>query len=211
MVVETTCALYERGGTFYTSHQIIRYRRLTEQALADGYTGLRVAADATAMAATPEARRRFVEFELAVDQLMAGLPMSAMCAYDMTVLGASAGGLCAVHPRDDAPVAVAPAFRLCFGPDGLRLSGEIDLINSELFELALDAATLCTEGDIGIDTSGLMFIDARGIVRLAEVRRNLVADGRNLRLTRASSAVRRVAEVLALDALLDAPTSKEAQ
>ena len=211
LVVVTTGELYAPGGTFDTREQIDRYRRLTEQALADGYTGLRVAADASAMAATPQARCRFMRYELAVDQLMAVLPMSAMCAYDITVLGASAGDLCAVHPRDDAPVELSPAFRLCFGTDGLHLSGEIDLVNGELFGLALEAATSCTEGDTGIDTSEVTFIDARGIVRLDEMRRDLIANGRDLRLTRASSAVRRVAEVLEFHDLLDTSTSKEAQ
>lgn len=216
LVVETTGGVYTPGGTFDISEQVRRYRRLTEQALADGYTGLRVAADATAMVATRQARRQFVRYELAVDQLMARVPMSAMCAYDKTVLGSGAGDLCAVHPSDDAPIELAPAFRLCFGTDGLRLSGEIDLFNAELFQLALDAATRCTEDDVRIDTAEVRFIDARGIVTLAEVRRTLVADGRDLRLTRASSAVRRVAEVLGLHALLgasapDASISKDAK
>jgi anti-anti-sigma factor len=205
LLLESTKGLYAPGGAFDADEQVARYARLTKQAVLDGYTGLRVAADATAMAMTPSARREFVHYELAVGQLMAQAPLSAMCSYDLDVLGAGAGDLCAVHPHDDAPATISPGFRLCFGRDGLVLSGEIDLSNTELFEHALRAALACAGDRVLIDTAELTFIDVHGIRNLAETREELSLAGRDLLLTSPSSSVRRVAQLLDIEALLDIP------
>src|SRR5215207_10704492 len=50
--------------------QVQAYRDLVGEALGDGFSGLRVAADVTALVTTEDDRRRFVQYELAVDHVM---------------------------------------------------------------------------------------------------------------------------------------------
>jgi anti-anti-sigma factor len=202
--IESTLALYEPDGTFDIAAQIARYRGLTEQALDDGYVGLRVAAVATAIAATTDARRQLIRYELAVDRYIANSAMSAMCAYDRAVLGTHAGHLCAVHPRHEAPPDVDPGFRLSFAEHGLRLEGEVDIVNAGLFALALDAAFQCADRNLRLDLRSLAFIDISGMVTLAELQRRLRKHSRRLELTNAPAIVRRCAELLGLDPLIHA-------
>lgn len=203
IVLLSAHGLYEPGGTFDGAEQVTRYRELTGQAVADGFSGLRVAADATAFAITHAARRHFVRYELAVDRLMSQAPMSALCAYDVTRIGAAAGELCAVHPEDDAPPELSPGFRLCFGSEGLRLSGELDLRNTELLETALSSAVACSDERVVIETSGLAFIDVRSMATLDRLRRELRTTGRDLVLTGAPPLLRRWASLLELDLRFD--------
>jgi hypothetical protein len=206
LTIDSTAGLYVPGAKFDSTEQLARIRRLVEEALASGYRGLRIAADVTASVATPEASREFLRYELAVDRLIAQSPLSAMCSYDVAVLGAGAADFCAVHPNDDAPPEFAPGFRLCFGSDGLKLQGEVDIINRELFALALSAGGGCTDQRLVIDASELTFIDVNGVLALSRFGGELAVAGRELVVTKAPGVLRRSAGVLNFDGLLHSMT-----
>src|SRR5699024_5460905 len=71
----------------------------TEAALQAGYTGFRAVVDATATSRTVAQRTAFARFEYLIDQKMAALPVSAMCAYDVSELGAgTVAELTCLHP-----------------------------------------------------------------------------------------------------------------
>lgn len=198
LAIQSTSEVYAHAP-FEAATQVAHFRALGQAALDDGYTGLRVAADVTALVVDDDDRRRFMAYELAVDRLMVTAPIFGMCAYDLAILGHAAGDMCAVHPIDDAPAELAPGFRLCFAPHGLALSGAIDMANHELFTTALESAAACVDAEVVIDAAGLAFIDVRGLVMLARFRDELVARGGDLRVTNPPSTARRCASVLEID------------
>jgi hypothetical protein len=70
----------------------------TEHAVAQGFAGFRAVVDVTAVARTEAQREAFTLFEFLIDQHMARLPVSALCAYQLNELGPAAGKLVCLHP-----------------------------------------------------------------------------------------------------------------
>ena len=67
---------------FSPEQQLAFYDAATRKALDDGFTGLRVAAEASALAADPASRPALVRWEHLADDFMArGSGFTAMCAY----------------------------------------------------------------------------------------------------------------------------------
>ncbi|WP_173062263.1 MEDS domain-containing protein [Phytohabitans houttuyneae] len=71
----------DAGGVPVTPHaQVTAYRAFTEAAVADGFTGLRVVAEATPLVRTAAQLDAFLRYEHLVDRYMSEHPMAAMCA-----------------------------------------------------------------------------------------------------------------------------------
>ena len=101
------------------------YATATAEALADGCTGLRVAATVTELegAAAVDA---FVAWEQLADSFMNRSPMSALCAYDRrTVSDSVISAIAAAHPSCRG-AACETAFVLHAHEDGLRLAGDVE-------------------------------------------------------------------------------------
>lgn len=165
LVVQPVRATYSSGDVIEPQAQVAAYRSLAEAAVADGFTGLCVAADATELVTGADARHRFMAYELAVDRFMAEGPMRAMCAYDVRVLDDAVLDLVCVHRDHRVPSGLQPGFAMWPGDEGVGVSGEIDVSNAERFAVALDAAldTLLAEADrVRINAAHLEFIDAEG-------------------------------------------------
>jgi hypothetical protein len=182
------------------SEQVRIYRAATEEALRDGFTGLRVAADATMLVERPEARRTFLRYEHLVDRAMTTLPFSAMCAYDRRVLGPAVDELCCVHPlaNDDRA-----GFGLyAAGPSTVGLRGEVDALGLELFGTALASVAwqdgVGRGGEVDVDARHLDFIDHRA---LQELDAALAAGGVRARLRCTSTSPARLVDLLELDHL----------
>ncbi|MCV7435078.1 MEDS domain-containing protein [Mycolicibacterium bacteremicum] len=95
--------VFERGSDVVDPDASVLARvAATEQALAQGFTGFRAVVDVTAVARTERQRESFSMFELLIDQQMARLPVSALCAYDVSALGAAADKLMCLHPYVNA-------------------------------------------------------------------------------------------------------------
>ncbi|MEJ2857785.1 MULTISPECIES: MEDS domain-containing protein [unclassified Saccharothrix] len=141
------------------------YAAATEQALADGFTGLRVAAEATPLVSTPAKLTAFLRYEHLVDRYMARRPFSAMCGYDTTVLDEHAvTQLAGVHPCANHPT----PFRLHAAPGGevVELAGEVDAASHDLLGSLLERIDV--EGDLVVHAPDLAFIDHRGLLLLAD-------------------------------------------
>jgi anti-anti-sigma regulatory factor len=145
------------------------YALATTAALADGYTGLRVAVDATPLV---RQRAAFVADERLVDRYLADHPFSVLCGFDVRVLGAAAvAELACAHAAHN--VAEVP-FRLhgTPGSGGVALSGEVDGAGAALLSRALDrAAPPVVDGEVVVDGAGLEFIDHRSLLGLADYAR----------------------------------------
>lgn len=191
------------------ARRVSAYRALTEQAVDDGCTGLRVAADATALVGTEQERRHFLEYELAVDEVMATLPMSALCAYDANLLDGDLCELSAVHPQGNVGAANDPGFRFYFDGSVLRFVGEIDLSNRTPYDSVLDAARAVAAMDdrgasVDVDLSALEFIDGAGMWHLNDWVSSVQYSGAPVRVHGARDILRRCADLMDLDDLREA-------
>lgn len=184
------------GGYVVTDplDQVSVYAALTQSALDDGYSGYRVAADATPLVLGESQRRAFARYELHIDRFMSAHPMAAMCCYDQRVLAPDAlAQLACVHPATNVK---ETRFHLAGGRGGsLELVGEIDLANLPEF---VDALAHVRGLPLELDGSGIRYIDHRGLLALDEL------GGVTLRTSFAAAA--RVAELLDLQGLRVVPS-----
>jgi anti-anti-sigma regulatory factor len=168
--VSSVDGTYTTGTVVDPLGQVELYATATAEALAAGYTGFRVAADATSLVRTPAQLDAFARYEHLVDRFMATHPMSAMCGYDLAELGADAvAQLACMHPR--AHAGATPFHLHGHAPDGsaAALEGELDMEAGRLWPLALERADLRpTGGRVVIDAAGLRFIDHRSLTAVAD-------------------------------------------
>jgi anti-anti-sigma regulatory factor len=145
---------------------VATYAAATERALADGFAGLRVAADVTTLVRKAAQLEAFARYEHLIDHYMTTRPFAALCGYDRVELGEHAvAQVACMHP---SATRGATPFRLYGSTDhSAALAGEVDLVSTELFPLALRRAEPEPRaGEMVLDASELAFIDHRGLVAL---------------------------------------------
>jgi len=130
-----------------------------EQAIDDGYSGLRTVVDVTPMARTPEQRDALARFEYLVDHEMAARPYASLCGYDTGQLSTAAAELVCLHPFVGTG---SVPFLIYADPDAdvhFALTGEIDAASNDLFTMTLQRIwPLMTDHTLRIDASNLEFI-----------------------------------------------------
>ncbi len=149
--------------------QVSHYALATEEALAQGYAGLRVAADSTPLVLTPDGLEAFARYEHLADRYMVSHPFTGLCAFNRAVLGADKiAQLACLHP-ESSPQATPLRLHASADPGFTAvLAGEVDIAGHEL--LALRRAGLGEHGDpVVIDATELEFIDHRGLHLLSTV------------------------------------------
>lgn len=166
-------SMYGTDWVAEPDEQVRAYAAATEDALAAGFTGLRVAAEASPLVRTPEQLEAFARYEHQVDGYSARHPFAALCAYNRVELGDHVvRQLACMHP---AVSANATPFRLHAATDGAAasLGGELDLASRGLFPVALRRADLRPAGgEIVIDATGLTFVDHHSLLVLDELGRS---------------------------------------
>jgi hypothetical protein len=160
---------YNTGGVVDPAGQVELYAAATAEALAAGFTGLRVAAEATSLVRTAAQLDAFARYEHLIDHFMATHPMSAMCGYDLGELGGEAvAQLACMHPRahdGGSPFHLHGHVR---DASAAALDGDLDLESRRLWPLALERAGLrSTAGTIVLDAAGLGFVDHRSLTVLS--------------------------------------------
>ena len=189
--------IYKSGEQLDPSTQLSVYSAVTDAALADGYTGIRVAAQVTNLVREPQTWDAHLRWESMADRFMSVQPMSAMCGYQRDLVPEQLlGELLAVHPSSNAPAEAVP-FRL-FADDGdMVLSGDIDFLSVKALDRALKTACDGTE-PVELDLGELGFIDPNGIKVLARHTRRLAAEG-GCSVRNAPPAVERLCEILGVE------------
>ncbi|MEU4477536.1 MEDS domain-containing protein [Micromonospora sp. NPDC023966] len=187
---------YRHGEIVDPEKQVRAYAAATADALAAGYTGLRVVAEATTMVRSTAQRDAFARYEHLIDRWMRHHPMSAICAYDRRELSdAAIAELACMHPETNADV----LFRLHAGGGEavVEVGGELDPSNNRLFAAALNRADpRPLDGRLVLDATGLRFVDHRCLLHLRDHARRHDATA-VLRTSRSAAA--RLAELLDLD------------
>jgi anti-anti-sigma regulatory factor len=179
------------------TRQVDAYAEATEQALADGYAGLRVAADVTSLITGPREVDAFARYECLIDQYMRTHPFSALCGYDTALVGASAAAAIAcVHPLRRRGGA---RYGLFAGPHDLMLTGNVDASLDATFEPSVERLLAPLEaGPVRIDCAALDFVDHRG---LAALDRAAAARQISVELVRPPWSTRRLVDILGFRAL----------
>jgi hypothetical protein len=165
-----------------------------DRALQNGYAGFRVVVDATALARRPDQRDALSRFEFLLSCTMAGLPFSALCAYDAQQLATAADELICLHSNVSAR---PPRFRLHPAPPAaFALSGSIDLHSDNLYTTALQRIwPLIDDDPLIIDAHSLEFISHRQLHTLDHYART---DGRTVILRTGQRIPIRLGHVLHL-------------
>jgi hypothetical protein len=165
-----------------------------QQLVAAGYSGCRAVVDGAVLVRTPEQRAAFSRLEYLIDQKMAVLPLSALCAYNLELLGDNAKELMCLHPFVNAGTV---SFRIYAQRDhDFALAGEIDAGDHESFTTALQRIWPLTTGEeVVIDAHGLNFLTHRALCAIDELG---AADARPVVLRTDGQMLVRLAELLGL-------------
>lgn len=168
--------LYKVGEPVDADVQVATYLAAASAAVADGYTGLRVAAQVTDLVAEPRTREAHVRWESIADRYCVTHPLSAFCGYQRGVLPEQLlGDLAAVHPASNEGHPTVP-FHLFSDSGKVVLSGEIDFFSAPDFDRLLELA--CGGDDeVSFDLAELDFIDHHGLVKLAAHTQRLATEG----------------------------------
>lgn len=169
-------SLYRAGEPVDPDTQVAIYLAATDAALADGYTGLRVAAQATDLARDPRTREAQVRWESIADRYVATRPLSAFCGYQRGALPERVlNDLAAVHPASNEGHPAVP-FHLFSDSGHVVLTGEIDFFSAPDLDRLLELT--CESGEqVSLDLGTLDFIDHHGLARLAAHTQRLAAQG----------------------------------
>ncbi|MFC5728148.1 MULTISPECIES: MEDS domain-containing protein [Nocardioides] len=163
-------AAYPTGTVVDPAAQVAAYARATAQAVAAGFTGLRVAADATALVRTPEQLDAFARYEHLIDRYILTAPFSAMCAYQRSLVGdGSIAALACMHPGASADATPFWLHATTQNGCAAAIGGELDLATRDLLRLALHRADLQPHnGELVLDASRVEFMDHRSLLQLVE-------------------------------------------
>jgi anti-anti-sigma factor len=190
-------AIYPGGRRMPNPDQLALYDGATEQALADGFTGLRVLAEVTALASPVGAWPDQVGWESYADRYMANRPLAALCCFDQQRLPVEAvAALACAHPVADRGLQSLAPFRVYAQPDAVALAGEVDALSSAQLRDVLELTLPDTEGEVVLDLEGLDFIDHSGVRAVAEHRQRMRERGVHVTLRGESATFRRLSDLL---------------
>jgi anti-anti-sigma factor len=191
---------YAATGEFLPDRQLDFYRAATDRAFADGFTGLRVVAEVSTLAADAERRPELLRWEHAADDFIAHGPgFAALCAYRADLGRDALADVTSVHPVVNAPNGIPP-FQVFFDDDRVVLTGSVDTFGAGRLKAVL-AASPADGTPVLLDLGLLEFIDVAGLRVLAGWAARLAAHGSRLEVTGASPVVERAWQILALHGL----------
>ena len=193
LVVVPSTELYDLSAPIDAAAQLAQYAGAVDQALADGYRGLRVAADITPLVLDPGRRAAHLYWEQVADRYMVERPLAPLCLYDTRRIDGIDAIVCA-HPVQGP---AEPAFAL-YGdaPRRIALEGEVDAFGAPTLAAMLSCLP---ETDEVVDLSPLSFIDVRAAWTLHDAVQRRRAAGRVTVLAGASDTVRRLWDLCGFD------------
>jgi anti-anti-sigma factor len=189
---------YGTAGRFVPEELLAFYEGATRRAIDDGYRGLRVVAEGTALAGDPAHRRDLVRHEHLADALVARGPgFTAMCAYSCHLGQEALSDVASVHPLVHAPEGVPP-FQVFFDEGRVVLTGSVDTFTADRLTAVLSDTPVDGERTV-LDLGWLDFVDAAGCRVLAHWAQEVCPRPGRLRITGTSRLVERMWRLLTLD------------
>jgi hypothetical protein len=153
------------AGKFDSASRLAAFRGWAQEAVAAGYSALRLAADPSSLVEKGTDVATVAGFELLFDEVVATEPMVAMCGYDRQQLPSGTTALMSfVHPLRHHPAApaalAAPAAEGVHadGAGGWNVVGPLDF--SWVAHWATALSVLPSTGDVHLHLGRLRFADA---------------------------------------------------
>jgi anti-anti-sigma factor len=177
LALATSAESYLATGAFDPDTCIAQWKEIAKRAVADGYSGLRVAGDMGWVARGVAGCERIVEYEWRLqDEVFAAAPVAGMCEFDMRRFPPSAlEWIHNVHP--DGEVQPDPLWRTdgasltpLFSRPGAILAGEIDAYTRPGLKEALEQ--LCEQSereDVALDLSQAVYMDVAALRMLVDI------------------------------------------
>lgn len=163
LMITTMAELYDDIEVIDSDVMLASLSATVEETLAQGYAGLRIAADVTPLVRTPEQLCAFAAWEHTVDRYVSGNPLSGLCGFDRTQVSDSAAVVLAgMHPVARAGSAPFGVFATD-GPADLAVAGEIDVSVAREFRTCLGRTRLGVARELVVDGTRLDFVDHRGL------------------------------------------------
>lgn len=176
--------IYGPSGIVDSVRQRATFADSLAQARADGYTGIRVAADNTPLLADERRFAAWLRWELVADRFMSDNPVTGLCAFDREQVDIDRlRHTATLHPllSSTSPV---PQFRL-FADDG-ALYAEGDLDTSAVQRIAWALPHLPSGTGVVIDLETTTFVSNAAFLNL----HNMAQTGINVTIRGAATATR---------------------
>ena len=153
--------IYRAGEPVVPAEVMKKYAAATQEALADGYRGLRISADVTDLVRSPEQHDAFARFEFLLERYSSRHPLSALCEYRLE-LGDAVTQFACLHAA--VPAGLTP-FQVFACDDGaIGLLGEFDASGQAAFKRALQRIQPAPDDSTLIfDMSAVRFMDHRAL------------------------------------------------
>ena len=124
--VASISEVYGSEGIVDPAGQLATFAAALAQALADGCTGIRVAADNTRLVADEEGLQAWVRWEIVADRFIAENQFTGLCAFNQESVDINRlRHLATLHPLSSASSPV-PQFRLFSDAGMLCVEGQVD-------------------------------------------------------------------------------------
>ncbi len=136
--VSSIAEVYGPSGIADAGEQRATFMAASRTAVAEGYTGIRVAADNSPLVGTPERFDSWIRWELTADRFMSEHSVTGLCAFDRNRVTVDAlRHLSTLHPLSSRTEPV-PQFLLFADDDGVQIEGEVDSFAVDHLWMALD-------------------------------------------------------------------------
>jgi anti-anti-sigma regulatory factor len=139
---------------------VATYAAATEEALADGFRGLRVSADLTELVRLPAQQDALARSEFLITRYMAAHPLSGLCGFDLDLGSDTVTEFASLHGAEPSEQVGFQVFGCADG--ALGLAGQFDPVG--VATLARMLTRLRTEADTGglvVDLAGVEYVDHR--------------------------------------------------
>ena len=195
LVVRSFSGLYGGACSLDVATVASSFRATADRARADGFTGLRVAVEMGGFTRVLGSIERVLTWERMATQLQHEQGISSVCQYDRRRLGGERSGFLAAEHAGAAPESASPPQASFLAtPQGLRITGELDMANRKGFIRAV-RARLAAMSQLTVDVGELAFIDAGTLGELHHIAAGLPPDAR-ITLAGASPQLQRITGIL---------------
>ncbi|MEU3465793.1 MEDS domain-containing protein [Streptomyces sp. NPDC006733] len=185
LLVEEAAASYLRRLPFDPDVVLAGMRGAYEQALAEGFPGLRIVGEMDWCTRDVPGADRILEYELRLErEVFADLPLTGLCFFD-DASAADAALVVAAHRQFVPPTGAGPAglgLTVNVAPDSrdVRLHGHADLDTRSSFAVVLRNVARMPGPVVHLDLAALDFLDVDALAQLVSTTVTLRETGRRL-------------------------------
>jgi hypothetical protein len=160
--------VYGGTGDFSAVAQLTAFQQVLDEALAAGYSGIRVVADNTSLAqGDADSFSRWLAWEQLTDHFQAASMVTGICFFDRTALSPERiADLAALHPVRRAEPSIEPPFAVFVDRDAVLLIGSLDASSSDQLRRVLAAIDFTQRPTV--DLSAAHLLDNEALLALVE-------------------------------------------